>query len=171
MSKTLNKTPSRARVMLDANIVVYALFPQVGKHQSCKKLLQRGARGDVQLYMVVNTVADVIHRAMVLELLSEGTFQTSGKAVSYLKQNPHAIQKLTRYKTILSDLKQARINILPLTYRDLHASKSYRQKYGVMTNDSLILAVMQRERIHYLATNDTDFQRVPGIAVRVPARK
>jgi predicted nucleic acid-binding protein len=36
------------------------------------------------------------------------------------------------------------------------------------TNDSLILAVMQRERIHYLATNDPDFERVPGIAVRQP---
>lgn len=48
MSKTFNKIPSRARVMLDANIVVYALFPQVGKYKSCKKLLQRGARGDVR---------------------------------------------------------------------------------------------------------------------------
>ena len=37
-----------------------------------------------------------------------------------------------------------------------------------MVNDSLIVAVMQREGITYLATNDPDFERVPGLAVRVP---
>lgn len=168
MAKTFRQIPSGVNVMLDANIVVYGLFPQVSKHPMSKNLLQRGAKGDVQLHLVANTVADVIHRAMILELLSQGAFQNSAKAVTHLKQNPQTVQTLTRYKTILRDLRQARINILPLTYRDLHASKQYRQKYGLMTNDSLILAVMQREKIRYLATNDADFQNIPGIAVRVP---
>lgn len=169
MAKTFRQIRKSADVMLDANIVIYALFPQTSQHQSCKKLLERGARGDVQLHLVVNTVADVIHRTMVLEVLAQGPFQKSAEAVTYLKQNPQAVLKLTRYKTILHELKQVRINILPLTYRDLHVSKQYRDKYGLMTNDSLILAVMQREKIQYLATNDTDFQRVPTIAVRLPS--
>ena len=169
MAKTFRQIRKSADVMLDANIVIYALFPQTSKHRSCKKLLERGARGDVQLHLVVNTVADVIHRTMVLEVLAQGTFQKSAEAVTYLKKNPPAVQHLTRYKTILRELKQVRINILPLTYRDLHVSKQYRDKYGLMTNDSLILAVMQREKIQYLATNDTDFQRVPTIAVRLPS--
>ena len=37
-----------------------------------------------------------------------------------------------------------------------------------MTNDSLIVAVMARERIAYLATNDKDFERIPGISVYLP---
>jgi predicted nucleic acid-binding protein len=37
-----------------------------------------------------------------------------------------------------------------------------------MVNDSLIVAVMQRERITFLATNDPDFGRVPGLAIRIP---
>lgn len=86
----------------------------------------------------------------------------------YLKQHSQAVQQLSRYKTILRDLTQAKLMILPLTYRDLHASKQYREQYGLLTNESLLLAVMQRERIQYLATNDPDFERVPGIAVRQP---
>jgi predicted nucleic acid-binding protein len=89
--------------------------------------------------------------------------------VTYLKQHPQTVHQLTRYKSILRDITQAKVTILPLTYRDLHASKQYREQYGVLTNDSLVLAVMQRERIHYIATNDPDFERVPGIAVRRPA--
>jgi predicted nucleic acid-binding protein len=105
---------------------------------------------------------------MVLETLAQGQFQNSAEAVMYLKKNPKILQGLTRYKNILSDLKEAQINILPLTYRDLHNSRQYRDDYGLMTNDSLIVAVMKREKFPYLATNDIDFQRIPGIAVRQP---
>ena len=82
MTKTFRKIPSNVAVMLDANIVIYALFPQVSKHGSCKRLLERGARGKVRLYMVVNTVADVIHRAMVFEVLAQGLFQKSAWFIS-----------------------------------------------------------------------------------------
>lgn len=168
MTKTFNQIPAHVSVMLDANIVIYALFPQVSQHKPCKNLLERGARGEVQLYLVANTAADIIHRAMVLELLAQGSLQRSADAVAYLKKNPQTVQSLTRYKSILRDLKQAGINILPLTYRDLHNSRQFRDKQGLMTNDSIIIAVMKREKIQHLATNDADFARVPGIAVRSP---
>lgn len=168
MSKTFRHIGANFEVMLDANVVVYALFPQAHFHERCKQLLVRGAKGEIRLHLVVNTAADVIHRAMVLEALAQGQFQKSAEVVNHLKQNPQTIQNLSRYKTLLRDLVQARINILPLTYRDLHTSKPYRDNYGLMTNDSLILAVMKREKIQHLATNDTDFERIPGIAVRVP---
>lgn len=168
MTKSLNQIPANVPVMLDANIVIYALFPQSSQYESCKGLLERGARGELSLYLVVNAAADVIHRAMVLELMSQGAFQKSADAVIYLKKNPQAVQTLIRYKTILPDLRLARINILPLTYRDLHNSRQYRDDYGLMVNDSIIVTVMKREKIHHLATNDADFERVPGIAVRNP---
>lgn len=168
--KTLNQIPANVSLLLDANIVIYALFPQVSQHESCQKLLERGARGELQLHLAVNTAADVIHRAMVLELLAQGSFQKSADAVTYLKKNPQAVQNLTRYKTILRDLKPAQINILPLTYRDLHNSRLFRDEYGLMVNDSIMVAVMKRERIQHLATNDADFERVPGITVCTPGQ-
>ena len=168
MSKTIQDIPHQATVMLDANIVVYALFPQVSYHAVCKALLARGARGEVQLRLTVSTAADILHRAMIWEFLAQGQVQRSADAVTYLKQHPETVQELTRYKSILRDLTQAKFLILPLTYRELHGSRQYREQYGLMTNDSLMLAVMQRERIQYLATNDLDFERMPGIAVRRP---
>ena len=97
MTKTFNRIPANVPVMLDANIVIYALFSQVSQHESCKKLLERGARGEVQLHLVTNVVADVIHRAMVLELLAQGALQKSADAVIHLKKNPEVVQNLTRY--------------------------------------------------------------------------
>jgi predicted nucleic acid-binding protein len=94
--------------------------------------------------------------------------QRSAEAVQLLKRQPDMVVGLTRYRTILRDLRQARIDILPLTHRDLHASRVYREQHGLLVNDSLIVAVMQRERMQFLATNDSDFERVPGIAVYMP---
>lgn len=168
MTKTLRDIPDHATVMVDTNVVIYALFPHGRYHQTCKDLLLRGARDELHLRLTVSAAADVIHRAMVLEFLAQSQLQRSADVVTHLKQHPQAVQQLSRYKSILHDLTQARVMILPLTYRDLHASKQYREQYGLMTNDSLLLAVMQRERIHYLATNDLDFERVSGIAVRQP---
>ncbi len=125
MSKTFCQIPDNVDVMLDANVIVYALFPQVHYHNVCKQLLERGAKGEVRLYLVVNTAADVIHRSMVLELWAQGQFQRSADVVNHLKKNPETIQ-------------------------------------------SIIVSVMQREKIQHLATNDADFERVPNIAVRVP---
>ena len=168
MSKTLKQIPKKAKVMLDANVVIYALFPKAQHHTVCKHLFERGAKSEIKLHLVVSAAADVIHRAMILELMATGQFQKSADAVQHIKQDKATIGNLTRYKTILADLVQARVNILPLTYQDLHASKQYRDDHGLMTNDSLIVAVMNREKIRYLATNDTDFDRIPNIALRVP---
>ena len=105
---------------------------------------------------------------MVLEVLAAGRAQSSAEAVTLLKRQPQAITQLTRYRPVLRDLRQARVDILPLTYQDLHASRPYREQHGLLVNDSLIVAVMRRDGLQILATNDPDFERVPGIAVRTP---
>lgn len=168
MSRPLANIPDGVAVIVDANILVYALMPQAQFHRDCRALLERGARGLVSLSTSVSVTADVLHRTMVLEVLAEGLVARSADAVALLKRQPTLIPRLTRYRTVLRDLRQARIDMLPLTYRDLHASRQSREQFGLLVNDSLIVAVMQRERITTLATNDPDFARVPGLDVRTP---
>lgn len=55
-----------------------------------------------------------------------------------------------------------------MTYREIHGSRRYRDDYGLLTADSLLLAVMERHKLGDLVTNDEDFQRVPGIRVWMP---
>ncbi len=168
MSRSLQHIPAGASVMVDANVLVYALNPQMHLHSPCRDLLERGTRGKIDLYTSVSVVAEVIHRAMVMEMVGTGLAQHAAEALRLLKQQPDVLIGLTRYRTLLRDLRQARIDILPQTYRDLYASRVYREQHGLMANDSLIVAVMRREHIPYLATNDPDFERVPGLAVRMP---
>src|SRR6476469_6756992 len=121
MSYTLDAIPLGTAVMLDANIVIYALFPHSTYHLPCEQLLARGRRHELSLHLPVHAAADVIHRAMVLDAVKQGIVPQNTDVVSYLKQHPQAVQHLTRHKSILRDLTAVHINILPLSYRDLHA--------------------------------------------------
>ncbi len=78
MSRPLQAIPDGAAVMVDANVFVYALTPQAQLHKPCHELIERGAQGAIRLYTTVAVAADVIHRAMVLEVLSQG--QAPGRA-------------------------------------------------------------------------------------------
>jgi predicted nucleic acid-binding protein len=42
------------------------------------------------------------------------------------------------------------------------------QQLGLLTNDGLIVAVMQANGITKLASNDADFDRVPGLTRYAP---
>ena len=55
-----------------------------------------------------------------------------------------------------------------MNYKDLHRGKQVRQEYGLLTNDSLIVAVMQRHRLRHLATHDRDFARLPILHIWQP---
>jgi predicted nucleic acid-binding protein len=95
MNRPLSDIPTGASVMLDANVLVYALTPQAQLHAACRNLLERGARGTASLFTSVSVTADVLHRAMVLEPLAQGQAQRSAEAVALLKQRPDLVPQLT----------------------------------------------------------------------------
>ena len=78
------------------------------------------------------------------------------------------VRALSRHLQVASDIGRANIDILPLTVKDLHASKTPRREYGLLTNDSLIVAVMRNHKLRHLATYDSGFLRVSGMQVWMP---
>jgi len=55
-----------------------------------------------------------------------------------------------------------------VTYQEMHNSKQFCDEYGMLTKDSVILAVMRPHKLMHLVTNDDDFKRVPEIKVWLP---
>lgn len=163
----LSNLPDRSRVFCDANILTYAFLGTEPLSSVCLGLLKRNAQRKIQLYTSAVQASHTIHRIMVREAILVFGLEPR-KAVSYLKKYPKAVSSLTRYKQIPGELSRARIRILDVTYKDLHASKDFRDKYGLLTDDSLIIAVMRRHGLKDLASNDKDFKRVSGIRLWTP---
>jgi predicted nucleic acid-binding protein len=61
------------------------------------------------------------------------------------------------------------IEILAVGLDDIRTSAVVKKDHGLLTNDAINLALMQRHRLTYIASNDADFDRIPDLVVWKPA--
>lgn len=165
---SLKDVPSGVTIFLDTNVMVFHFSQQHPLSADCTALLEQAAKGEVQAITSTVVVAETLHRMMVVEAVEKRAFATAREAVEYLQNHPEFVKTLKKHLAVPSDLARMRVDIKPIDHVDLHGSKGFRRDYGFMTNDSLVLAVMKRHKVIHLATNDRDFDRVPGIQVWAP---
>jgi predicted nucleic acid-binding protein len=163
----IERLPHGARVFADANVLNYTFSTVEPLHSLTASLIERSARQEIQVFTSASQAANVIHRAMIIEARSVLQVPSS-KILAYLKDHPDAVRRLTRYRQIPGEFSRARVRILDVTYREIHASKQYRDDYGLLTDDSIMLAVMERHDLVDLAANDEDFKRIPGLRLWMP---
>lgn len=166
--RNLAQVPSGTQVFIDTNILVLYYLDQEPLKQVCLEFLERIQSKEIQGFTSAIAVAELTHRMMIIEARTHLSLPAS-QIVQYLESHPLIIQQLTRHLSVASDISRMNINILPVTYKELHASKSARSKFGLLTNDSLIVAVMRAHKLRHLATQDAAFDRVEGIQVWSPS--
>lgn len=57
---------------------------------------------------------------------------------------------------------------LPIDVQDILLAGDLSLKHGLLSGDALLLAIMQKNGLTNLASNDADFDRVPGITRFAP---
>ena len=92
----------------------------------------------------------------------------SGKVPRRLQQNPGAFQSLTSFRSAVEHIQQSRVQVLTIAPALVVAAAGISQQVGLLINDALIVAVMQANGLTRLASNDADFDRVPGITRYAP---
>jgi predicted nucleic acid-binding protein len=154
--------PSGDSVFLDANVFVYAFADEPTFGDPCVELLERAELGDVQGYISAALLSDVAHRLMALEACE--TFGWSYAGIGQrLRNHPAEIQKLQRFRVALDDIVGIGIHTLPVTHQHVLLAGDLSRQHGLLSGDALIVALMQGHGVSKLASNDGDFDRVPGI--------
>jgi predicted nucleic acid-binding protein len=166
MTKTTT-IPDGSSVFIDSNIFVFAALHSDNLGHSSKVFLDRVNNGEIQGFTATCLVSEVIHRFMVKETQDQLGF-SSAQAVAYLQKHPEYVRTLQYHLHAASSIGSMRVNILPVTVKDLHASKAARANHGLLANDSLIVGIMDSHNLSYLATNDSGFLRVPSLKVWMP---
>ena len=85
-----------------------------------------------------------------------------------LNAHPAEVQKLTRFRQAIDDIPRLGVEVLPVDRHLLPLAASLSQLHGLLTNDAVTLACMVDQRIVHIASNDTDFDRVPGLTRYAP---
>jgi predicted nucleic acid-binding protein len=155
-------------VFLDANAFVYhfALDPAYGT--ACSQLLQRIENQDLLGLTSTHDLTEVAHRLMTIEAIATYGWPVAGVA-QRLRRHPAEVQRLTAFRRAVDSILHSRVQVLAIAPALLGTATVVSQGTGLLSNDALIVAVMQANGLTHLASNDADFDRVPGLTRYTPA--
>lgn len=127
----------------------------------------RIALQQIEGFTSAHALCDLAHRLMTLEAMAQFGWLAKGIA-QRLRKHPADVQKLMRFRQAVDDVIQVGIQVLPIDARSVSSATIVSQNYGLLTGDALIVALMQQHGLNVIASEDSDFDRVPGITRYAP---
>jgi predicted nucleic acid-binding protein len=157
-----------APIFLDANTLVYhfTLDPVWGL--ACSQLLDRIENQEVEGFASTHVLTEMAHRLMTIEAIAAHGWPYAGIAAR-LRSHPAQVQQLTGFRQAVERTLQSRIQVLTIPPAQIAAGAVVSQQTGLLSNDALIVAMMRANGLTNLASNDADFDRVPGLTRYAPA--
>ena len=154
-------------VFVDANTLTYHFQPHPVWGSACTDLLQRIENQELFGYTSSHVLSEASHRLMTIEANLVFGWQFSGIG-NRLRTHPDEVRKLTAFRHAIDEILQGRLQILISSPSVLAAGAALCQHIGLLTNDGLVVALMQSNGLTKLASNDADFDRVPGLTRYAP---
>jgi predicted nucleic acid-binding protein len=137
-------------VFVDANVFVYHF---VGASSECTALLRRCEIGEVQGSTSALVLAEVCHRLMMIEAV-ERRLVAAGNVARKLGRRSDVVRRLVVDDASVQAIPAMGIEIVAVTEATMRLSLRHQSRYGLLTNDSLIVASMQQRGVRLLATAD-----------------
>jgi predicted nucleic acid-binding protein len=154
-------------VFIDANVLVYAFIHDPHFGTACDQLLDRVDRGELQGITSSHILSEMAHRLMTEEAVTLTGRSPSGMA-NWLKRHPPEVQRLAWYRQAIDELAVGGVQILAVGGPAVSRAADLSRQFGLLTNDALTVVLMQDHGLKDLASNDADFDRVPGITRYAP---
>lgn len=159
--------PMNSAALVDANIFVFYFQPHAVLGPNCTSLIKRIELKELTGFTSTHVLGEVAHRLMTMEASIKFGWQT--KIVNRLKRDPSAMQKLSDFRRACQQIPTLGFRILTIDAPLLDTAAGISQQYGLLTNDALVVAVMQANGLTNIASSDADFDRVPGLTRYAPA--
>jgi len=159
--------PSGENVFFDANTFIFHFINEPKFGQACTDLIVRAGIGDIVAHTSTHAMSEVSHRLMTIE--AERVFGWPMAAIGKkLRKNPVAIQSLNLYSKAIRDILAFSIRILNIDPMWIQRATQLSDAHGLLSNDALIVAAMEAHGITAIASNDSDFDRVPTLRRYAP---
>jgi len=166
--ESLKNIPDNISVFVDANIFIYHFCgPQNELSNHCSDFLLKVENEQIQAITSTLVLAEVLHRAMIFEAIGKTGLSPQG-AMNKLKKSPKLVKSLNRYLEIPNIITDIGIQVVTISLPTILNSTEWRRNYGILVNDSIILATMMHYKTQHLVTNDSDFDNISEITVWKP---
>lgn len=152
-------------VVIDTNILVYA---NQQKSQECTQLLVRCARREVQGIVPMPVVAELMHTLMLIEARENGWIKQANPSRA-LSEKPDLVRRLSNYERQMREFLGVGLRLEPASTLDILEAMSIQREFGLLTNDSLIVAAARRLNCSSIATSDRAFENLKKFMVYSPS--
>lgn len=156
-----------SRIFIDTNIFFFAITHHRTLGKPCKAFLDRVERGELSGVVSPIVWNELFHQLMQAEV-GKAQRIPPYRAAKYAKHNPQVLEGLKAYTLVETAQQLPNIQLADVLATDWIAALDISKKHQLLANDSLHVAVMQREGIDTLASDDGDFKRVPWLKLYQP---
>jgi predicted nucleic acid-binding protein len=155
------------RLFIDSNTLVYHFAADPVFGPACAGLMSRIQKQELQAFTSTHALSEAAHRTMTIE--AAALFGWKSKLLQRLKQQPAKVQQLSKLRQAVEQTPQLGIQILTVASPLIAVGAAISQQTGLLTNDALMVAVMQDNGLTKLASADADLDGAPGITRYAPA--
>src|SRR5229473_618178 len=166
--------PGGMSVFVDTNIFHYHYQ---SKSVSCTNFITRVALGEVEAYVNIQVLSDLMNKLMLAEAYRKQCTKKPNafELKQYFKANRGNANPLTEYQIQFEYILTIGLWVLPIDEKLFVETKSERATHCLMTGDSLHLGTMKRRTLkrrkvplQHIVTGDADFALIPGLTVWTP---
>jgi predicted nucleic acid-binding protein len=162
----LDDIPSGSLCVVDTNVLLYA---EQGVSTQAQRLLRRIERRELIGVIPQPVWQELTHKLMLAEAMMLGQIG-GGNPARQLAAKPEVIRHLTIYRDKVAALVTLGLGFEACTRTDLlDKALPLQERYGLMTNDSVIAAVAIRLEADALVSADTRFKVVKDLNVYAPS--
>ena len=163
---SLDDIPAGSLCVIDTNVLLYA---EQGASDQAQRLLRRCSKGDLVGALPQTVWQELTHKLTLAEaMMKRGT--SGGNPVACPVGQPNVVRTLTLYRMKVQALVELGLRFEPCEQADLLQSGfDLQQRYGLLTNDAVTLAVAVRLKADCLVASDLRFRFVSEIDVLAPS--
>ncbi|MDN5871447.1 MAG: type II toxin-antitoxin system VapC family toxin [Nitrococcus sp.] len=152
--------------VIDANVLLYA---EQGKSGQAQRLLRRCSKGELIGVLPQTVWQELTHKLMLTEAIMKGVVSGANPAAR-LADKPDVVRGLRLYQAKVRSLVDLGLRFERCTLEDLlQAAFELQRRYGLLTNDSVVLAVALRLGADCLVSSDKAFRQITDIDVFAPS--
>lgn len=162
----LDDIQSGSLCVIDTNVLLYA---EQGLSAQAQRLLRRCSTGELIGILPQTVWQELTHKLMLAEAAMLG--RISGRyPAKQLAQKPDVVKILSIYQEKIAALQDLGLGFEPCTRKDLlEDAPELQRRYGLLTNDSVVLATALRLGAEVLASADVAFKQITEPVVASPS--
>src|SRR5262245_49457417 len=153
--------PDGSSCFLDANILYYHFVDSPPLSEPCSELLERVAESKLAAFSSVHILAEAVHKIMLAEAAAKFGLNRAGLA-NWLQHHRQRIAELSHFRQAAGELALIGVSLIPTDAASLKEAADISAQMQLLTNDALMVALMRRQGLSNLVTNDDDFDDVGG---------